>query len=168
MSSSSTKADYYTTLGIAKSATETEIKKAFRTLSLKHHPDKVQRKGGSKEDIEAANAKFKEISEAYEVLSDPDKRALYVSEISLFFFFFRISDFFFFFFFFLFLHNTGQIWSSRIGQWSTTRCSIGSAFRSFLWRRRRSGRCSGRRRCASVSLPSESARRHFCTVLWRT
>jgi hypothetical protein len=100
MSSSSTKADYYTTLGIAKSATETEIKKAFRTLSLKHHPDKVQRKGGSKEDIEAANAKFKEISEAYEVLSDPDKRALYVSEISLFFFSFEFLIFFFFFFFF--------------------------------------------------------------------
>jgi DnaJ-class molecular chaperone len=87
MSSSSQKADYYTTLGIAKSANEAEIKKAFRTLSLKHHPDKVQRKGGSKDDIEAANAKFKEISEAYEVLSDPDKRALYVSRANFPFFF---------------------------------------------------------------------------------
>ncbi len=59
--------DYYNTLGITKSATEEDIKKAFRTLAQKHHPDK---KGGNE-------AKFKEVSEAYSVLSDKKKRAEY-------------------------------------------------------------------------------------------
>jgi molecular chaperone DnaJ len=59
--------DYYETLGISKSASEEEVKKAFRTLAQKHHPDK---KGGDE-------AKFKEVSEAYSVLSDKKKRAEY-------------------------------------------------------------------------------------------
>jgi curved DNA-binding protein len=62
--------DYYATLGVAKSATEKEIKQAFRKLARKHHPDVNP---GDK----AAEAKFKEINEAYEVLGDPPKRKKY-------------------------------------------------------------------------------------------
>lgn len=62
--------DYYSILGINKKATEEEIKKAFRKLAVKHHPDKNP---GNKE----AEEKFKEINEAYEVLSDPEKRKKY-------------------------------------------------------------------------------------------
>ncbi|KAF8972194.1 hypothetical protein BDZ97DRAFT_1783637 [Flammula alnicola] len=63
-------ADYYKLLGIEKSATEDEIKKAYKKMALKWHPD---RNKGSEE----ANRKFKEISEAFEVLSDSNKRAVY-------------------------------------------------------------------------------------------
>ena len=59
--------DYYATLGVAKNATEKEIKQAYRKLARKHHPDVNP---GDK----AAEARFKEINEAYEVLGDPDKR----------------------------------------------------------------------------------------------
>lgn len=59
--------DYYSILGVSKSASEEDIKKAFRTLAHKYHPDK---KGGDEQ-------KFKEISEAYAVLSDTKKRAEY-------------------------------------------------------------------------------------------
>jgi DnaJ-class molecular chaperone len=62
--------DYYSTLGVAKSATEKEIKAAFRKAARKHHPDVNP---GDK----AAEAKFKEINEAYEVLGDPAKRKKY-------------------------------------------------------------------------------------------
>jgi len=62
--------DYYAILGVSKSAQEDEIKKTFRKLALKYHPD---RNPGDK----AAEEKFKEISEAYEVLSDPEKRKKY-------------------------------------------------------------------------------------------
>ncbi|KAI0685957.1 hypothetical protein BC835DRAFT_1420733 [Cytidiella melzeri] len=63
-------ADYYKLLGIDKNATEEDIKKAYKKMALKWHPD---RNAGS----EAASKKFKEISEAFEVLSDKDKRAVY-------------------------------------------------------------------------------------------
>ncbi len=63
-------ADYYELLGVSRNADETEIKKAYRKLAVKHHPDKNQ---GDKE----AEEKFKEISQAYEILGDPEKRRLY-------------------------------------------------------------------------------------------
>ena len=63
-------ADYYELLGVSRDADADEIKKAYRRLALKHHPD---RNDGSKESEE----RFKEITEAYEVLRDDEKRALY-------------------------------------------------------------------------------------------
>lgn len=63
-------ADYYQLLGISKTATEAEIKKAYRKMALQYHPD---RNKGNKE----AESKFKEINEAYDVLKDPQKRAAY-------------------------------------------------------------------------------------------
>jgi curved DNA-binding protein len=62
--------DYYSTLGVAKTATEKEIKQAFRKLARTHHPDVNP---GDK----SAEAKFKELNEAYEVLGDPAKRKKY-------------------------------------------------------------------------------------------
>ncbi len=62
--------DYYSVLGVSKSAGEGEIKSAYRKLALKHHPDRNQ---GNK----ISESKFKEINEAYEVLSDPQKRKMY-------------------------------------------------------------------------------------------
>ena len=64
------KRDYYEVLGISKGASEEEIKKAYKKLARKYHPDMNP---GDKE----AEEKFKEINEANEVLSDPDKKARY-------------------------------------------------------------------------------------------
>lgn len=64
------KKDYYELLGLAKGASDAEIKSAFRKLAVKYHPDKNQ---GNKE----AEERFKEINEAYQVLSDADKKAQY-------------------------------------------------------------------------------------------
>ena len=68
----STKRDYYEILGINKSSSLDEIKKAYRNLAMQHHPDRVPQ-----EKKKEAEEKFKEISEAYAVLSDTQKRALY-------------------------------------------------------------------------------------------
>ena len=62
----------YQTLNIPKTATQSEIKKAYRKAALKHHPDKVPQEQRAK-----AEHKFKEISKAYEWLSDEKKRELY-------------------------------------------------------------------------------------------
>ncbi len=64
------KRDYYEVLGVAKNASDDEIKKAYRKLAMKHHPDRNP-------DDKSAEEKFKEAKEAYEVLSDADKRAAY-------------------------------------------------------------------------------------------
>ncbi|HXK52599.1 J domain-containing protein [Candidatus Nomurabacteria bacterium] len=66
------KRDYYEILGISKSASPEEIKSAYRKLAREHHPDMV--KDGDKA---AAEKRFKEINEAYQILSEPDKRKMY-------------------------------------------------------------------------------------------
>ena len=63
------KADYYETLGVGRNATSDDIKRAFRRLAMEYHPDRNSEPG--------AEARFKEINEAYEVLSDAEKRANY-------------------------------------------------------------------------------------------
>ena len=64
------KRDFYETLGVAKNASEEEIKKAYRKLAMKHHPDRNP-------DSKDSEEKFKEVKEAYEMLTNPDKREAY-------------------------------------------------------------------------------------------
>ena len=64
------KRDYYETLGVQRAANEQDLKSAFRKLAKEHHPD---RNPGNKD----AEQKFRDASEAYEVLKDPQKRAAY-------------------------------------------------------------------------------------------
>ncbi len=67
-----TKRDYYEVLGVARTADGEEIKRAYRRLAMKYHPDRNQGDGKAE-----AEVRFKECSEAYEVLSDPAKRKRY-------------------------------------------------------------------------------------------
>ena len=66
------KEDYYKTLGVSKGSTAAEIKKAYRKMAIKYHPDKNP---GDK----AAEEKFKEAAEAYDVLSNPDKKLVMIN-----------------------------------------------------------------------------------------
>ena len=68
--------DYYKILGLAKTATDSEIKKAYRKLALQLHPDKNP-------DDEKAEARFKEVGEAYTILSDPQKKSMFDSGADL-------------------------------------------------------------------------------------
>jgi len=68
------KRDFYDILGVPKNASDEDIKKAYRKLAMKHHPDRNQGEG---EDVKKAEEKFKEAKQAYEMLSDPQKRAAY-------------------------------------------------------------------------------------------
>ena len=61
--------DYYKILGLSKGASDDDIKKAYRKLALKYHPDKNKEPG--------AEEKFKEVAEAYEILSDPKKKEIF-------------------------------------------------------------------------------------------
>ena len=70
------KRDFYDILGVAKNASEDEIKKAYRKLAMKYHPDRNQGEGDAKKAKDAED-KFKEAKEAYEVLTDANKRAAY-------------------------------------------------------------------------------------------
>src|SRR3978361_1814792 len=63
---------YYETLGVPKNASEDDIKKAYRKLAMKHHPDRNQG-----DDAKKSEEKFKDAKEAYEMLSDGQKRAAY-------------------------------------------------------------------------------------------
>ena len=65
-----TKRDYYELLGVSKNAAHQEIEQAYRKLAVQHHPDRVP-----PDKKNEAREKFKEISEAYAVLSDPDKKS---------------------------------------------------------------------------------------------
>ncbi|MDT8406428.1 MAG: molecular chaperone DnaJ [Methylococcales bacterium] len=65
------KEDYYQLLGVDRNASDAEIKKSYRRMAMKFHPDR------NKDNPESAEAKFKQIKEAYEVLSDPKKRSVY-------------------------------------------------------------------------------------------
>ena len=67
--------DYYKILGVAKDASDDDIKKAYRKLAMKYHPDRWV--NGTEDEKKDAEQKFKEIAEANEVLSDPQKRQMY-------------------------------------------------------------------------------------------
>ena len=66
--------DYYAVLGVSRSASEDEIKKAYKKMALKYHPDRCK---GDEKEREKASEKFKQIGEAFSVLSDKEKKNIY-------------------------------------------------------------------------------------------
>ena len=70
------KRDYYDVLGVSKSASDSELKKAFKKLAMKYHPDRNP-------DDDSAAEKFKEAAEAYDVLSDPQKNLHMINLVML-------------------------------------------------------------------------------------
>ena len=73
--------DLYKILEVTRDADQDDIRKAYRKMALKYHPDK---QGGKTEaEIEAASTKFKAVSEAYEILSDPEKKSRYDSGVEV-------------------------------------------------------------------------------------
>jgi len=95
--------DYYEILGVSRTATKTEIKKAYRKLAMKYHPDR------NKWDKIAEN-KFKEINEAYSILSDSLKRQQY--------------------------DTFGSVWWNSFwwaGEWFNVDVDLGDIFSSFFW-----------------------------------
>ena len=82
--------DYYNILGVKKDASEDDIKKAYKKLAMKYHPDRLS--GKSEEEKKKAEEKFKDIAEAYSVLSDKEKRAEYDNPMSNFSFNFSNFD----------------------------------------------------------------------------
>lgn len=71
------KKDYYAILGVAKNATDAEIKKAYKAMALKYHPDR--NRGKSEVEQEESSKKFKDIVEAHGVLTDAEKKKMYDS-----------------------------------------------------------------------------------------
>jgi DnaJ-class molecular chaperone len=71
------KKDYYAILGVSKSASEDEIKKAYKKLALKYHPDRNRNKTEAEQ--EEAKRKFKDVAEAHGVLTDKEKKKMYDS-----------------------------------------------------------------------------------------
>eukprot|EP00286_Rhodomonas_abbreviata_P014018 CAMPEP_0181340904 /NCGR_PEP_ID=MMETSP1101-20121128/30103_1 /TAXON_ID=46948 /ORGANISM="Rhodomonas abbreviata, Strain Caron Lab Isolate" /LENGTH=111 /DNA_ID=CAMNT_0023452101 /DNA_START=8 /DNA_END=340 /DNA_ORIENTATION=- len=72
-------ADHYKILGVSKKASKSDIKKAYHKLALKHHPDKSPgcKKSQESKECKKSNAYFMKIGQAYETLSDPEKRQYY-------------------------------------------------------------------------------------------
>ena len=70
--------DHYHTLGLRRRASQKQIKKAYRDLALKHHPDRCK---GSQREVQQASTKFARISDAYNVLSDPSKRRMFSTSL---------------------------------------------------------------------------------------
>lgn len=75
------KRDYYEVLGVPKDASESDIKKAYRKAAMKYHPDKFA--NSSEAEKKDAEDKFKEINEAYEILSDPQMRRDHTDHMQL-------------------------------------------------------------------------------------
>ncbi|RIA79070.1 DnaJ domain-containing protein, partial [Glomus cerebriforme] len=72
--------NYYQILGVSKNASKAEIKAAYQKLAIKHHPDRLRQKLGrepTEKEKKQAEEEFKKISQAYEVLSNPEKRQNY-------------------------------------------------------------------------------------------
>lgn len=77
MTNNKTKRDYYEVLGVPRDASLDQIKKSYRKLAMKYHPDRAKQKGEDPNKVQEFEERFKELGEAYAVLSDKEKRAAY-------------------------------------------------------------------------------------------